>query len=269
MKFYLTSFLVFILIFACIPLNSSLASEVKPSGTKWRISIRLETETGEIVRADFLNYDKEFSPQLSQEPFLVNGRVLVPLRQISEALGYSVQWQPNGGIIKLYGKNLHGEDVNVEMKVDQNAAIVNNKAIPLDVPPRIVNGNTMIPLRFISETLGCFVKYSSNTPFADIYITDYPLLESNEIPQPGQNDGNYYADGYGYPHLRPGGQTSRGIKLGDSIEKVLAVYPRGKSYPNNFSGNLCYEDWIPYQCGSYALVFEFNNGILVDVYATN
>lgn len=253
--------------------------------TRWRISINVESDYAPAIsgdyhawQADFLNYAKEFSPQLSVDPVIQNGRVLVPLRQISEALGYTVQWQPQNQEIKLQGKNLLGEELAIRMNINQNNVTLNQQTMVLDTPPRIVNGNTLIPLRFVSEAMGCFVKYKpwqSGTPgdqvnWVDIYITDYPLLESNEIPDGDKNDSNYYVIENVWPHLRQGGQTSRGVKLGDSISQVLKVYPRGvKKFPDNFTGTLMYDEWIAYQCGSWVMLFEFENGILKDVYAAN
>lgn len=135
----------------------------------------------------------------------------------------------------------------------------------MDASPKIINGHTMIPLRFISEAMGYFVKYKGNPPYGvSIYITDYALLDDSEIENPRNDDINYYKEKY-CPHLRYNGQTERGIRLGDSIEKVLQAYPRGLSYPSKFTGILVYDTWISWQAGSCPLLFYFQNGTLTDV----
>lgn len=220
--------------------------------------------------ADFINFQYGNLPQFTENPVIENSRMLVPLRQIAEALGYSVIWEPNTQTIQLNGKNIKGEDTSIQMNVGVSQAAVNSKSIPLDVSPKIINGHTMIPLRFISEAMGYFVKYH----YGDIYITDYQLIEDSEIDNIYHDSKkwdsiNYYIiNNYPFPHLKNDGQTERGIRLGDSIEKVLQAYPRGLNYPANFTGSLWYDTWIPLpkSCGTCGLVFTFKNGILTDVY---
>lgn len=237
-----------------------------------RVSILVQSEYAPkgYWRADFFNHDMEGSiknvPRFTENPVIENGRMLVPLRQIAEALGYSVVWEPDAQAIVLTGKNLKGEDTNIQMNVGLPQAYVNSRSIPLDAAPKIINGHTMIPLRFISEAMGCFVKYQSNAYGANIYITDYPLLDGSDFDNARNDNVNYYLENNYYPHLRSNGQTDRGIRLGDSIEKVLQAYPRGLSYPSNYTGILSYETWIPYGAGSCALTFSFENGILLDVF---
>ncbi len=42
---------------------------------------------------------------------------------------------------------------------DEIKIIVNGKAISSDVPPQIVDGRTMVPLRAVAEALGCQVSW--------------------------------------------------------------------------------------------------------------
>ncbi|MFX4261217.1 copper amine oxidase N-terminal domain-containing protein [Pelotomaculum propionicicum] len=246
---------------------------------RMRVGILVESEYAPkgYWSANFFNYDAggKKTTYFTENPIIENGRMLVPLRQIAEALGYSVIWEPATQAIELTGKNIKGEDINIRMIVGVNQATINSKSIPLDASPKIINGHTMIPLRFISEAMGYFVKYSSGQTdrskyiYTSIYITDYALLDDSEIDNAFDDDINYYKDkSYPYPHLRNNGKTERGIKLGDSIEKVLQAYPRGLSYPSNYTGTLWYDSWISYQAGSCCLVFSFENGILKDVYCS-
>ena len=51
----------------------------------------------------------------------------------------------------------------MELKVGSNTAIVNDKSLTLDVPPQIINGRTLVPIRFISEAFGAEVIWEPNT----------------------------------------------------------------------------------------------------------
>ena len=82
-------------------------------------------------------------------PQIVNGRVLVPMKAIFEALGLSVMWDQETKTVTGYNRQM-----TVVLTIDSNIATVNNQQMTLDAPAMIIQGRTMIPLRFLSETLG-------------------------------------------------------------------------------------------------------------------
>ena len=49
------------------------------------------------------------------------------------------------------------------MQIGKKSATVNGKEVVLDVAPFIVNGRTLVPIRFISETFGAQVNWDGNT----------------------------------------------------------------------------------------------------------
>lgn len=95
---------------------------------------------------------------LDVPPFIENGRTLVPFRFIGEALGASVNWiaEEKKAIYEL-------NEVKVEIIIGNKTAYVNGKPITLEVPPKISNGRTFVPLRFVSEALGASVIWEAET----------------------------------------------------------------------------------------------------------
>lgn len=92
-------------------------------------------------------------------------RTLVPFRQIFEALGAEVWYD---AIKKsAFGKK---DNMTIELPINEKVAYKNNELITLDVASRIVNGRTMVPLRFISETLGCTVETKNTSSNLEIFI---------------------------------------------------------------------------------------------------
>ena len=85
-------------------------------------------------------------------PVIINSRTLVPMRGIFEALGAKVGWID-------YSKTVTGTRNNktVKLKIDDNLAYIDGEETILDVPATIINGRTMVPVRFISERLGVFI----------------------------------------------------------------------------------------------------------------
>lgn len=50
----------------------------------------------------------------------------------------------------------------LELPIGNNDAKVNGKTVKLDQPAQIIEGRTMVPLRFVAEQLGCEVEYVSD-----------------------------------------------------------------------------------------------------------
>ncbi|MEW6662938.1 MAG: stalk domain-containing protein [Bacillota bacterium] len=82
-------------------------------------------------------------------PRIEQGRTLVPLRGILEALGATVIWDQANWQVLAFGRGRE-----VVLKVDTREALVNGVVYTLDVPARIVDGRVLVPLRFVGEALG-------------------------------------------------------------------------------------------------------------------
>ena len=91
-------------------------------------------------------------------PVISDGRTLVPLRVIFEALDAQVEWD---GETKTATGTKDG--LCVVIRIDDPTAYINEEAYTLDVPAQIVNGRTMVPARFIAEALQCQVSWYSGT----------------------------------------------------------------------------------------------------------
>ncbi|MGI6065630.1 MAG: copper amine oxidase N-terminal domain-containing protein [Bacillota bacterium] len=98
------------------------------------------------------------------EPRIEKGRVLVPFRAVFESLGGKVQWKPQvKTVVARYGL------IDLRLQVGSKLARRGNENISLDVPARIIQGRTMVPLRFISESLfSAQVQWHSKERTVDI-----------------------------------------------------------------------------------------------------
>ncbi len=105
-------------------------------------------------------YVNDVLHKLDVPPFIdkSTGRTMVPLRFIGEALLAEVKWDPAERKVtyKLEGRV-------IELWIDMKMARVNGKPVEVDPPPRIVNGRTVVPLRFVSENLGAEVSWEPET----------------------------------------------------------------------------------------------------------
>lgn len=96
-------------------------------------------------------------------PTVVDGRTLVPVRAIFEAIGATVTWDAATNT----ATGVRG-DVVVSIQIDNITAYVNGEPRTLDVPAQLINGRTMVPARFISESMGCDVTWDGNTGTAAV-----------------------------------------------------------------------------------------------------
>jgi DNA-binding beta-propeller fold protein YncE len=90
-------------------------------------------------------------------PFIQSGKTLVPLKAISEGLGAKVDY--NGKIRKGQITVRLGNKV-VVVWIGETKGTVDGKTVTLEVPPMIKKGRTFVPVRFISEGLGCQVNWN-------------------------------------------------------------------------------------------------------------
>ena len=96
--------------------------------------------------------------QFDQPPIFENGRTLVPLRAIFEALGAEVLWDGNTQTVTAtkYG-------TEISLQIGSTRLYVNGNAIILDVPAKVINSRTLVPVRAVSEAFGCKVDWVQDT----------------------------------------------------------------------------------------------------------
>lgn len=99
------------------------------------------------------------------EPVSIEGRVLVPAREVFEPLGAKVQW--DAGAKKVI---IDYKDIAMILTAGETDVWLNNEVVQLDVPAKIINDKVMIPIRFVSETMGFNVNWVNST--YSVYISD-------------------------------------------------------------------------------------------------
>ncbi|MDR6550008.1 stalk domain-containing protein [Paenibacillus qinlingensis] len=87
-------------------------------------------------------------------PVIENGSSLVPMRALFEAEGATITWDENTRTVTAVKAG-----TTVTYRIGDMFATKNKEQLALPLPGKIIDGSTMIPLRFISETLGNLVKW--------------------------------------------------------------------------------------------------------------
>jgi hypothetical protein len=98
-----------------------------------------------------------------QQPVIVNGRTLIPLRGVFEKMGYSVGWEGDTKTAVLTSGS-----TKVRVSANNSSFSVNGESKALDVPAQIMNGSMMLPLRAIGEAAGASVTWNGSTKTVEI-----------------------------------------------------------------------------------------------------
>jgi hypothetical protein len=103
------------------------------------------------------------SVELEAAPYIKGGRTMLPLRAVVQVFGGDIAWDAaeRKVTVKLGVQT-------VVLWIDKSSAAVDGTTTPIDadntqVVPEIVNGRTMLPVRFVSESLGCSVQWVDAT----------------------------------------------------------------------------------------------------------
>lgn len=107
--------------------------------------------------------------QFDVQPIIVENRMLAPMRAIIEKYG-SVEWDGETRTVTAVQGGL-----TVVLKIDSDIALVNGEEVKLDSPAIIRSNRTLVPIRFLCETLGANVSYDESERTADIYTVPQSL----------------------------------------------------------------------------------------------
>lgn len=91
-------------------------------------------------------------------PVIKEGRTLIPVRAISEAMGATVEYNDEEKIVTITK-----DDKLITFNLAENKVYVGENEAEIDVPAEVMNNRTMVPLRFIAENLGLTVEYDTET----------------------------------------------------------------------------------------------------------
>ncbi|MCH5187599.1 MAG: hypothetical protein J1F63_04295 [Oscillospiraceae bacterium] len=108
------------------------------------------------------------------QPFIENGRTLVPLRATAEAYGASVGFDPttNAAIITK-------DSVTVTVPIGESAVYRNGEAITNEVAAKIVDSRTYLPIRVVMESFGADVGWDAGSQ--TVTVNDPDVMYINGI----------------------------------------------------------------------------------------
>lgn len=111
-------------------------------------------------------------------PVIISDRTMVPARAFFEALDARVSW--NDAKKQVTART---DDTKIILTIGSNVAYVNSVVKVLDSPPVIIDSRTLVPVRFISESLGYEVKWVEKSRSVYIKTPKTPVPDKEEIKE--------------------------------------------------------------------------------------
>ncbi len=207
---------------------SFLLLAITPAETSATIDINFDTPITLAVNNTLIKTDSE--------PFLYRGTTFVPIRFVSEALGAdSVEWNSakNEAVIEYSGKT-------IRLPKGKNSGYVNGQYVSIPNGVQLVNSRIYVPVRFVSEELGCQVNWVYETYTVDIEKDGVVVPPSMVAHRSYTDDEIYWLSKI--IHAESQGEPMKG-KI--AVGNVVLNRVKSKDYPNTI----------------YGVIFDRNHGV--------
>ncbi|MBB6217978.1 hypothetical protein HNQ80_004115 [Anaerosolibacter carboniphilus] len=137
---------------------------------------------------------KNMKIKFDTPPVIKDGRTLVPVRALTQAFGAEVGWNSETKEVTI-----SKGDVEIVLKLGSNIAIVNGQEVEIEVPAETINSRTVIPLRFIVESLGLKTNWDEDSETIEIIdedqTTDETTTDDTTVTNPDPSAGDQNTDG--------------------------------------------------------------------------
>jgi len=199
------------------------------------------------------------------KPFIKDGRTLVPLRPIANALGLAVFW--NGDTQKASfsdGKTTVAFELNSKEYVVYGEKLAESEVVKMDTAAISENGRTYAPAKYLAQAFGYTVGWDQATQTVKITSGDAPVVEEGK-----QSIANL--DAVAVDDLDGSRWTFCGAII-DGQELTQAEYEKEVEYLGGFmelfffseNGVELNQGAVQFQYGTYEKVDDGAYGVILD-----
>lgn len=167
------------------------------------------------------------------QPFIENGRTLVPMRAIFEKYGARVDWDDDTNTVTAYTKGMI-----LSMDINNTTIFKNTLPEETDVPAILRDGRTYVPLRLVAETLNSDVVWDDKTKSVFITRKENNYLDWNSSYDYYGQIENSEANGYGGLYNKSTGElTQLGFYEDSEIVADTNYYDDSMIYTGEFANS--------------------------------
>ena len=109
-------------------------------------------------------------------PIVFNNHSVVPARDVFEKMGALVEWEAETQSVYVSSSEL-----KLSLKINSTNCYVGDTLFTMPISPKIINGKTMIPVRFVGEMLGFYIDFDSKS---DTVIINTRAYQESISPKP-------------------------------------------------------------------------------------
>lgn len=144
------------------------------------ISMNVSANNNSVtLMVDGINVNSEGKSFISN-----TGRIMVPLRILSENLSANVIWHPDTQTVSIDLNDKH-----LKLKINDTTFTLNGEIREMDSPAIIIEGKTYVPIRHVTEALGAIIEWNSETRTVSVFLNTSNFKEKIVVfPDPMFND---------------------------------------------------------------------------------
>lgn len=110
-------------------------------------------------------YVNDVKKEMDTVPIIKEGRTFLPIRYVAEEIDAKVDWNQEEKSITI-----SLDDKEIRLWINRDIAFVNNNLIEIEIAPFISDGRTLLPVRFVTESLGLGVKWDGSKKEVTVYL---------------------------------------------------------------------------------------------------
>jgi len=179
-----------------------------------------------------------------QPPIIQDGRTLVPIEAIGDALGATTTWDKATKTVTVKTGG-----ITCIMHLGDKKYTVNGEIKTMDVPAQSIGGKILVPVEVIAEVFGADVKWDVATRTVDIALKAASKPVARAVNTVGNTSGNLANGGL----VAQQGDWIYYVSFDGKNNTLNKIKTDGKGKKTLLYGNIFYVsvvgDWIYYSCG--------------------
>lgn len=144
-------------------------------------TVKAVSQQQTIIPANIKIFINGQQKDFSEKPIITNDTILLPLGEIAELLGATVEWDGKV-IIKKNNKEL-------SFFINSKEVLMGRQIFFMEQIPVLKNGHTMVSLRFINQVLGADINRNKDN-------TEVNIVPNGSFAELSPREGEAYADNY-------------------------------------------------------------------------